>query len=143
MEDLNIPDSLMHNDISPGSILTNGSDCVFTDWCEAYVGNPFITLEQLCVHASRKSESSQYWSSALKDVYRSVWVENLTEHQVERALQLAPLLSVLSYLHGRGDWLEPSRRTQPAFLSYSRSLARHMDRIANSAELREALCQFK
>ena len=142
MEDLNIPDSLLHNDISPGSILTNGLDCVFTDWCEAYVGNPFITQEQLCVHASRKSESSQHWSSALKAVYRSVWSKDLSEHQVERALQLAPLLSVLSYLHGRGDWLETSRRTQPAFLSYSRSLARHMDRIANSAELREALCQL-
>jgi len=41
-DDLRIPDSLMHHDISPGSMLSDGSSCVFTDWCEAYIDNPFI-----------------------------------------------------------------------------------------------------
>src|ERR1700722_207465 len=34
LQELCIPDSLMHNDISPGSILCDGTQCVFTDWCE-------------------------------------------------------------------------------------------------------------
>ena len=124
LEELGIPDSLMHNDISPGSILDNGSDCVFTDWCEAYVGNPFITLEQLCAHVRRKTNESEIWAEKLKAVYKSCWIDVLTEYQIDRAIQLVPLVSVFSYLYGRGDWLHSPRRMQPAFLSHSRTRRR-------------------
>lgn len=143
MEGLSIPDSLMHNDISPGSILSNGADCVFTDWCEAYVGNPFITLEQLCVHVKRKTNDPECWVRSLKSIYKSCWVDVLSEYQIETALQLAPLISVFSYLYGRGGWLHSSRRHEPTFQGYSRSLARHMDRIAKNPGLTEALCQLR
>jgi hypothetical protein len=141
LQALLIPDSIIHNDISPGSILGNGKNCVFTDWCEGYVGNPFITLEQLCVHAARKFGEPSSSLRSLRSIYRSCWQDVLTERQIEGALQLTPLISVLSYQYGRGDWLHTSKRNDPAFLSYSRSLARHMDRIAGQIELSEPLCQ--
>lgn len=141
MEDLDIPDSVMHSDISPGSILGDGTQCVFTDWCEAYVGNPFITLEQLCVHIARKTNDPKTWRECLIGAYRSSWRDVLTERQIEGALRIVPFLSVLSYLYGRGDWLHSSRREEPEFQSYTRSLARHMDRIAKDSGLMEALCQ--
>jgi hypothetical protein len=141
LQALLIPDSLIHNDISPGSILDNGTACVFTDWCEGYVGNPFITLEQLCEHVARKTDQPVSWVRSLRNVYKSRWQDVLTEPQIEGALQLTPLISVLSYLYGRGDWLHTARRNEPAFLSYSRSLARHMDRIVTRIELSEPLCQ--
>jgi hypothetical protein len=140
LQALLIPDSLIHNDISPGSILDNGTNCVFTDWCEGYVGNPFITLEQLCVHAARKSGEPFSWLRSLRSIYRSCWQDVLTEPQIQGALQLTPLISVLSYQYGRGDWLHTSRRNEPAFLSYSRSLARHMDRIVARIALSEPQC---
>jgi len=140
MEELNIPDSVLHSDISPGSILGDGAQCVFTDWCEAYVGNPFITLEQLCVHIARKTNDPKTWRESLIEAYRSPWRDVLTECQIEESLQIVPLLSVLSYLYGRGDWLYSSRREEPGFQSYTRSLARHMDRIAKDSGLMEALC---
>jgi hypothetical protein len=141
LQGLQIPDSLIHNDISPGSILSNGTHCVFTDWCEVYVGNPFITIEQFCVHAARKTDEPESWVRSLRSIYRSCWIDVLTERQIEGALQVVPLISVLSYLYGRGDWLQTSRRDEPAFLSYSRSLARHMDRIATETGLLEPQCQ--
>jgi hypothetical protein len=141
MEEMGIPDSLMHSDISPGSILSNGGDYVFTDWCEAYVGNPFITLEQFCSHLARNSEQSQSSILAVKNVYRSCWTELLQEHQVDRALRLTPLISILSYLYGRGDWLSSPQRHDPSFQGYARSLARHMDRVAASIEFTETSCQ--
>ena len=141
LEELGIPDSLMHGDISPGSILNDGRDCVFTDWCEAYVGNPFITLEQFCSHLARNSEQSQSSILAVKNVYRSCWTELLQEHQIERALRLTPLISILSYLYGRGDWLSSPQRHDPSFQGYARSLARHMDRVATSIEFTETSCQ--
>ncbi|MBB6144391.1 hypothetical protein HNQ77_002343 [Silvibacterium bohemicum] len=132
MDTLAIPDSVMHSDISPGSILGDGIGCVFTDWCEAYVGNPFVTLEQLCVHTARKTNDPTLWRASLTSAYCSCWRDVLTEEQIGRALEYAPLISVLSYLHGRGDWLHSTRRQEAEFQSYARSLARHMDRLAAS-----------
>jgi hypothetical protein len=140
LEGLHIPDSLMHNDISPGSILGNGFECVFTDWCEAYVGNPFITFEQLCVHVHRKTDQPELWVRELRNIYKSCWMDMLTEHQIDRAFRLSSLVSVFSYLYGRGDWIQSARRNEPTFMSYSRSLARHMDRIADRPEVIEAIC---
>ena len=132
LEELAIPNSLMHSDISPGSIISNESDCVFTDWCETYVGNPFITLEQFCSHAARNNELSASWIPALRNTYRSCWRELLPEQRIDRALRLTPLVSILSHLYGRGDWLSSSQRHNPSFQGYARSLARHMNRIAET-----------
>jgi len=51
------------------------------------------------------------------------------------------LLSIFAYLYGRGDWLKDTSKVTPQFESYARSLARHMDRAAQSPQLREALCR--
>jgi thiamine kinase-like enzyme len=139
-QELGIPDSLMHGDINPGNILFDGNRYVFTDWCEANVGNPFITLEQLCVHAVRRSTQPELWERALRAEYKACWTDLLTERQVDRALQLAPLLSILSSLHGSGDWLDSPKRYDPQRLSYARSLARHIDRVLQTPDLRAALC---
>jgi hypothetical protein len=139
-QELGIPDSLMHGDISPGSILYDGNRYVFTDWCEANVGNPFITLEQMCVHAARMSTKPKLWVRALKDEYKACWRDLLSEDQIDRALQLAPLLSILSCLQERGDWLASPKRHESQRLSYARSLARHMDRVLQAPDLQEVLC---
>ena len=141
LQEIGIPDSLMHNDISPGSILSDGTNTVFTDWCEACVGNPFITFEQLCVHAARKIHEADRSIQCFSSVYKACWMDVLAERQIDRALQIAPLVAVLSYLHGRGDWLDVSYRSAPPFLSYSRALARQMDKVARRPELQEALCE--
>jgi len=141
LEELAIPDSLIHGDFNSGSVLSDGRDCVFTDWCEAFVGNPFITLEQFCMRVTRHSEQSESRVSALKNIYKSCWTESLSERKIDKALRLTPLISILSCLYGRGDWLSSPRRHDPYFQGYARSLARHMDRIAESAELMETLCQ--
>lgn len=143
LQELGVPDSLIHNDISPGSILGDGRNCVFTDWCEGCTGCPFITFEQLCAHVARKTSDSESWIRSLKSVYRSCWLECLTEQQIEGALEASPLISVLSYLYGRGDWLHSPRGSEPVFMSYSRSLGRHMDRIAKSVEQRRAICRSR
>jgi hypothetical protein len=105
-QELGIPDSLMHGDINPGNILFDGNRYVFTDWCEANVGNPFITLEQLCVHTVRRSTEPELWARVLRDEYKACWTDFLTERQIDRGLQLVPLLSILSSLHERGNWLD-------------------------------------
>jgi hypothetical protein len=140
LEDVGIPESIMHNDISPGSILSNGRTCVFTDWCEAYVGNPFLTFEQLCVHVARNNPYSAMWLERLREVYKASWLDMVTESQIDQALTLAPPIAILSYLYGRGGWLNSPRRQDPVLQRYSRSLARHLDRAVRAPALVEALC---
>jgi hypothetical protein len=141
LEELEIPDSLMHGDFNSGSVLSDGRDSVFTDWSEAYVGNPFITLEQFCLRVARHSERSFSWIPALKSTYRSCWTELLSDREIDKAFRLVPLISILSSLYGRGDWLSSPRRHDPFFQGYARSLARYMDRMTENTELTEALCR--
>lgn len=134
LESLGIPDALLHDDLNLGNILDDGTRCFFTDWSEAAIGNPFLSFERLrLLNGDAKGD--------LTRAYGEVWRESISQASIERACQLAPLLSIFAYLYGRGDWPREPERTTPQFESYARSLARHMDRVAQSPELREALCR--
>jgi hypothetical protein len=134
LEALAIPDALIHNDLNLGNILHDGTRCVFTDWSEAAVGNPFLPLERFRL-LNRNAEGEP------RRVYSEGWRKYLSEASVDRAYQLVPLLSIFTYLYGRGDWLKDTSKVTPQFERYARSLARHMNRAAQSPELLEALCR--
>jgi hypothetical protein len=134
MEDVGIPDTLIHNDISPGNVLFDGSNVFFTDWCEASIGNPFLSFQHLCVLAGGDR-------MAFRAAYRQCWLSELSPLQIDQAFVFMPLLAILSYLYGRGEWLRSERRHSPHFESYARSLARHMDREARNPHLLEVLCR--
>jgi hypothetical protein len=137
---LSIPDTLLHNDISPGSILFDGSTCVFSDWAEAYLGNPFLTLQQFCSHLERCCSDAVEWTPELRSLYGHCWMDRLGASTVERALALSPLLAVLSYFYAHGTWLEHPDFEDAHLAGYHRSMARIMERLANENTLMEALC---
>ena len=137
MENLGIPDTVVHNDINSGNILFSGSQCVFTDWCEAGVGNPFLTFQLLCLLQTGNGDD---WNPRLREAYKQCWLEHLTASQIEEAFALMPLLAVLSYLYGRGTWLHSDQRNNPNIETHARSLARHMDRVSQDSRLMEVLC---
>jgi hypothetical protein len=136
IEALGIPESLMHNDVNAGNILFDGKHCVFTDWCEVGVGNPLLSFEYLCLLCPK----GENWRPALRSIYKQVWLDRLSEAQIDRAFVLAPLLAILAHFYGRGTWLHSEQRNNPNLQSYARSLARHMDRAAQDRNLLEALC---
>jgi hypothetical protein len=136
-EELDIPDTVIHNDINPGNILFTETRCAFTDWCEVGVGNPFFTFEYL---SKLQSNGQEAWTSRLQQTYKGSWLGILNESQIERAFRLTPLLAIFSYLFGRGTWLHSAQRHDPNMQSHARSLARHMDRAAQALELVEAIC---
>jgi hypothetical protein len=138
--ELPIPDTLLHNDISPGSILFDGSTCVFSDWAEAYLGNPFLTLQQFCSHLERCRSEAVEWIPELRSLYGQCWLDRLGAFTVERALVLSPLLAVLSYFYAHGSWLEHPDFEDAHLAGYHRSMARIMERLANETTLMEALC---
>jgi hypothetical protein len=71
---------------------------------------------------------------------KTCWTDLLTERQIDRRLQLIPLHSILSSLHESSEWLESPKRYEPQRLSYSQSLARHLDRSVQTPGREEALC---
>jgi hypothetical protein len=133
-EELDIPNTLIHNDLNTGNILWDGKNCVFTDWCEAAIGNPFLSCERLCQLNRAHAES-------VRNAYRECWSNRLSMERIDEAIILSPLLAVYGCLYGRGDWLNDTREVRPQFESYARSLARHMDRAARNPILMESLCR--
>jgi hypothetical protein len=140
MQDLDIPDTLIHNDINAGNILLSDSRCVFIDWAEGQIGNPFFTFQHMCAQVLRDVPDPDTWLSAVKRSYRDPWLTRLTESQIDQAYALMPVLAIASYLYGRGNWLHSSDRENPHFQMYARSLARHLDRAATALEFEKALC---
>jgi len=140
LEELEIPDSLIHGDINPGNILFDGTRCVFIDWAEAFIGNPFLNFEQFLNHLVRQSERAKGWIPQLRELYKQEWLGVLTDSKIDGAFALAPLLAVATYLLGRGDWLRSPRRNDANFQAFARSLARRMYRAALASEATEALC---
>lgn len=131
MAALNIPDTLLHNDLNPGNILYDGCRCVLTDWSEAAVGNPFLSLERLC-------QLDGNLRVPLQQVYRKLWSSRLTDQCIDKAIVFMRLLAIFAYLYGRGDWLS-DHQAASHFESYARSLARHMDREARDPVLLDTL----
>jgi hypothetical protein len=141
MGQLGIPETLMHNDLNHGNILVHNDACVFTDCCEILVGNPFVTAQRLLMLFSSDGGQPEVNRSIILGTYKQCWLDVLAPWQIEKAVALMPLLTVVSYLYGRGDWLHSDERRQNLMTqSYARSLAQHMDREARNPLLVEALC---
>jgi hypothetical protein len=132
MESLGIPDTLIHNDLNRGNILSDQNRCVFIDWSEASIGNPFLACERLC-------QVNREHRLKVQSVFWRLWAERIDAASIEQAFVLAPLLAIYAYLYGRGNWPRAGN-VRSHFDSYARSLARHMDRAAQNPKLRELLC---
>jgi hypothetical protein len=140
MEDLGIPDTIVHGDMNHGNILTGVGHCQFIDWSEAYVGNPLISLQHLLLlNKAENPEIRSFIDRALKARYRDVWLALCAPAVFDDGLVFMPVLAVASSLFGRCDWLTTSERRNPNRQSQARNLARHMDREARAPELLEAL----
>jgi hypothetical protein len=136
MEALNIPDTVVHNDVNSGNILFDGVHCVFTDWCEVGISNPYFTFQYLCL----LQPGGENWTHRLRKLYGQCWLEILDPSQIRQAFALMPLLAIFSYLYGRGTWLNSRERNAPHFEGYARSLTRRMEREAQDPGLLEVLC---
>ncbi len=139
MEALGVPDALIHNDMNSGNILFDGSRAVFTDWAEAYIGNPFFTFHHLLVQA-QGSDVSHTWAAKARAIYAHHWRSRLEDTQISRALAICPPLAMMSYLVGRDTTFRSPQRNDVQCQGYARSLARQMDRAVHTFDFLEALC---
>jgi len=140
MEDLDLPQTIIHGDMNWGNILQSQNHCRFLDWSEAYVGCPFVTLPHLLLlNRAEGPEKSALLDAVLKDRYKRIWLRLRDETVIDEGFVYMPVLAVASALYGRGDWLSTSARDDPRRQLYARSLTRHLDRATRSPDLLEAL----
>ncbi len=141
VQSLEIPDALVHGDLNPGNVLLDGSRCVLIDWAEAYIGNPLVTFERLAVHLEAAGEEVASCVPHLRNLYKRQWLDRLPASSIDLAFAFVPILAIATCLFGRGDWLHSSRRDDPAFQAFTRSLARKMYRLLSVQGVVEAVCQ--
>ena len=132
LETLEIPETLGHLDLNPGNIVVSATKCVFLDWAEAYVGNPFLTFQYLIEHFRRSRPLDSSRESQVLESYAAPWSRILSRDAIHAGLTVAPLLAVFSYLCGTGLLSDGERLKQPEFAGYLRGLARRMDREARA-----------
>jgi hypothetical protein len=140
LDDLGIPDTLGHLDLNPGNIVVSADHCAFLDWAEAYVGNPFFSMQYLVEHMRRVFGTDSTVEATLVESYCAPWKQVISSPAIDEALSLAPLLAVVSYAAVASFWQDGERLQDPATAGYLRSLARRMHREANLLADRSALC---
>ena len=141
MEDLCLPQTIVHGDLNLGNILSGSGQCRFIDWCEAYIGDPLISLQNLLRLNTIDNRGLRIQiNQALQRRYRDVWATAFDPMRFENGFPYMEVLAIFSSLLGRGDWLTSPKRNDPRLQSYSRTLARHLDRAVREPELMEALC---
>jgi hypothetical protein len=141
MESLGVGESIVHGDLNTGNILTGTGHCQFIDWCEAYLGNPLVSLQHLLLlNRVGSEELRSFINEILKNRYLDVWAGCCDPEQLREGFVYAPMLAIASTLYGRGDWLDSPLRHDSRRRSCARSLARYMDRASREPAFVEALC---
>jgi hypothetical protein len=139
--DLGINDALGHLDLNPGNVIVSEGQCVFLDWAEAYVGNPFFSLQYLVEHFLRATRMRTTAESVLTTAYTEEWKSLVPPECLQEALALAPLLAVFAYAATNDAWREEAGLQSPKFAGYLRGLTRRMHREASRLMHRSVLCQ--
>jgi hypothetical protein len=140
LDDLGIPDTVGHLDLNPWNIIVAPGRCAFLDWAEAYVGNPFFSMQYLVEHMRRVFGTDSTVVARLVESYCAPWKQVISSPAIDEALSLAPLLAVFSYAAVASFSQDGERLQDPATAGYLRSLARRMHREANLLADRSALC---
>jgi thiamine kinase-like enzyme len=127
MSELKIPVTLGHGDFNPGNILVDPDRCVFTDWAEAHVSHPFLTLEYLLAHLRKTCPTLITQQDHLRKAYTQYWLSTTPLANIDRALRLSPLIAVYAHAISGSAWRDPERRALPKVQAYLRSLTRRME----------------
>jgi hypothetical protein len=136
---IQIPTTLVHNDISLENILVQGEKTVFIDWEEGAVGFPFVSVENLGIQLAQENVSST-WLKGFSVAYRKHWDGELDKEAMRLAYRFLPILAVVSYAWSRSEWLLTSREQSPESNAHARVLARWLDRFARGLRLPKISC---
>jgi hypothetical protein len=138
---LGIPDTLGHLDFNPGNIVNTPNRCVFLDWAEAYVGNPFLTFEYMREHLRQQYGGDLSRESEILANYCDPWNSSISPENLSEALLIAPLVAVFAYAVSCERWRTSEEVEDKRMAAYLRSLTRRIQREAMLFRDRTGRCQ--
>ena len=104
--------------------------CTFLDWAEAYVGNPFFSLQYLLEHFRRTKATEAVNRSKTDSRLRCAQWNKSISPTASPKHALSPLLAVFAYATGNEAWKDQKGCEIPITAGYLRSLTRRMNREA-------------
>jgi phosphotransferase family enzyme len=97
LEALDLPDTIGHMDLNPGNIFSTDRGCVFLDWAESYVGNPFFSFEYLLQHFRQAVAPGVLEEDRFREAYFAPWQAVVSSQAMERAMSFVPLAALFAY----------------------------------------------
>jgi len=140
LERLGLPETLGHIDFNPGNILVSPEACVFLDWAEACVANPFLTFAYLREHSKRRHLEGAGAVEAIMAAYLEPWKAFFSLRELERGMIFASLAAVFAYAASGNAGRSREAPRNPAPAPYLRSLTRRMHRDAAGIRERSEPC---
>ena len=133
-----LPDGLGHLDPNPGNIIVAQNGCIFLDWAEAYVGNPFLSFSYLLEHSRRTLAANAGLEGRIERAYLATWRKYISSETLNEVDRLAPLVAVFAY--AVSIW-NKSGIQKPRVAAYLRALTRRMQLEADQVTNRGGLCR--
>jgi hypothetical protein len=139
LNEVNIPNTLGHLDFNPGNILVSPEQCVFLDWAEGSVGNPFFTFQYLLEHWRRFHGIEPDSERMVTSPYALPWRAFASADEISKCLALAPLLAAFAYA-AHLNCTNPNVCRRPDTAAYLRGLVRRMKRESDALRERRVTC---
>ncbi len=136
--DPGIPDTLNHLDLNPGNVIVSPSNCIFLDWAEAAVGNPFLSMELLRQHFLQAFPGQPEAERDFCESYLNRWTSVVADKTAEDLSRFAPLAAVFAFAACALPWDNPKMSQRPEFAAFLRSLVRRMHRDSEQIKANRA-----
>jgi len=136
LEDIGLPDALVHLDLSAGNILCSPRRVVFLDWVQGGIGFPLVNIEYLMALLRRLRPDKPDWPTAVLKAYSQVWETRASPDRLAHALHFTPIVAAMAFAVGCLDWRRDPRTIHPHTAKLLRSIARRMNREADGLQER-------
>lgn len=132
---LGFPDSILHGDIGPGSIVSDGVRCAFIDWSRIYAGFPPLCCELMLNKFAPQLKNVGGWRERLWNAYLNQWPEFRARLAPPETRLSLSLVALMAYVLTKVDLHNFRERRTRGAASYLCVIVRRM--FATAAEIRE------
>jgi Phosphotransferase enzyme family len=133
LEAVGLPNTVGHMDLNPGNIYLTETGCIFLDWAEAFIGNPFFSYEYLLQHFRQAVSPEVQEEKRFREAYLVAWRRVVASADLQAAISTAVPLAAL-FAYAATLWSEAMKRADLniAREKYVACLIRKMRRLVST-----------
>lgn len=139
LDSFDIPDALGNLDCNPANVIVSPSECIFLDWAEATIGNPFLNFQHFLEFFRQLSPHDPQAEALLTDVYSAKWEAILERTAIRELLNLTPAIAAFAHATNLVGRREARKSAEPQIDATLRSLTRRIQREIEQLRATEVL----